>query len=56
MAKRKDRWELKQLQCLGMAVLSLTNLLRIGKACAVSSHGDGKLCFMGEKSRRGEHE
>ena len=39
-----------------MAVLSLTNLLRIGEAWTVSSPGDGKLCFMGEKSRGGDHE
>ena len=39
-----------------MAVLSLTKLLRIGEAWTISLPGDGKLCFMGEKSRSGEHE
>ena len=53
IAKRKDTWEWKELECLGLAVLSPTNLLRIGEA---SSPGDGKLCFMGEKSRSGERD
>ena len=56
IANRKDTWERKELECLGLAVLSLTNLLRIGEAWSVSSPGDGKLCFMGEKSRSGEHD
>ena len=56
IAKRKDTSERKELNCLGLAVLSLTNLLRIGEAWTVSSPGDGKLCFMGEKSRSGEHD
>ena len=34
----------------------LTNLLRIGEAWTIFSPGDGKLCFMGDKSRSGEHE
>ena len=55
ITKRKDTWEWKELECLGLAVLSLTNLLRIGEAWTVSSPGDGKLCFLGEKSRSGEH-
>ena len=54
IAKRKDTWEWKELECLGLAVLSLTNLLCIGEAWTVSSPGDGKLCFLGEKSRSGE--
>ena len=56
IAKTKDTWEWKELECLGLAVLSLTNLLRIGGARTVSSPGDGKLCFMGEKSQSGEHD
>ena len=56
IAKRKHTWGWKELECLGTAVLSLTNLLRIGEAWTASSPGDGKLCFMGEKSRSGEHE
>ena len=56
LAKRKDTWEWKELECLGMAVPTLTNLLRIGGAWTVSSLGDGERCFMGEKSRSGEHE
>ena len=56
IAKRKDLWEWKEFECLGMVVLSLTNMLRIGEAWTVSSPSDGKLCFMGEKSRGGEHE
>ena len=36
IAKRKDTWEWKELKCLGLAVLSLTNLLRIGEAWTVS--------------------
>ena len=55
IAKRRDTWEWKELECLGMAVLSLTNLLRIGEAWTISSLGDGKLCVMGEKSWSGEH-
>ena len=57
IAKRKDTWEWKELECLGLAVLSLTNLLRIGEA-TISSPGDGKpaSCFLGEKSRSGEHD
>ena len=57
IAKRKDTLEWKELECLGLAVLSLTNLLRIGEA-TVSSPGDGKLasCFLGEKLRSGEHD
>ena len=54
-AKRKDMWEWKELECFGLAVLSLTNLLRIGEAWTDSSPGDRKLCFTGEKSRSGEH-
>ena len=56
ITKRKDTLEWKGLECLGMAVLSLTNLVRIGEAWTISSPGDGKLCFMGENSRSGEHE
>ena len=56
IARRKDTWEWKELECLGLAVLSLTNLLRIGEAWTLSSPGDGKLCFLGEKSRSGEHD
>ena len=56
IAKRKHTWEWKELGCPGMAVLSLRNMLRIGETRTVSSAGDGKLCFMGEKSRGGEHE
>ena len=51
IAKRKDTWEWKEVECLGMTILSLTNMLRIGEAWTMSSPGDGKLCFMGEKSR-----
>ena len=47
-SERKDPWEWKELECLGLAVLLLTNLLRIGEAWTVSSPGDGKLCFLGE--------
>ena len=54
IAKRKDTWEWKER--LGMAVRSLKSMLRIGEAWTVSLPGDGKLCFMGEKSRGGEHE
>ena len=43
-----------ELECLGMAVPSPTNLLRIGEARTISLLGDSKLCFMGEKSRSGE--
>ena len=39
-----------------MAVLSLTNLLRIGEAWTICSPRDDKLCVMGQKSRSGEHE
>ena len=56
IAKRKDTWEWKEPECLRMAILSLTKLLRIGEAWTIFSPGDGKLCFMGEKSRSGEHE
>ena len=51
-----DTWEWKELECLGLVVVSLMNMLRIGEAWTVSSPGDGKLCFMGEKSRGGEYE
>ena len=54
IAKRQDTWEWKELECLGLAVLSLTNLLRIGGTWTVSSPADGKLCFMGEKPCSGE--
>ena len=56
IAKRKDTWEWKELECLGIAILLLTNLLHIGEAWAVSSLCSGKLCFLGAKSRSGEHE
>ena len=56
IAKRKDTWEWRELKCLGLAVLSLTNVLRIGEAWTVSSPRDGKLCFMGEKSQSGDHD
>ena len=52
IAERKDTWE----WCLTMAVPSLTTLFGIGKVWTVSSPGNGTLCFMGEKSRSGEHE
>ena len=55
IAKRKDTWERKGVQCLGLVVLSLKNLLRIGGAWTLSSPGDGTLCFMGKKSRSDEH-
>ena len=35
---------------------SLTNLLRVGEAWTISSPADGKACFVGEKSRWGDHE
>ena len=56
ITKRKDTWEWKELECLGLAVLSLMNLLRIGEAWTAASSGDGKLCFLDEKSRSGEHD
>ena len=56
ITKRKERWEWKELECLGLAVPSLMNLLRIGEAWTVSSPGAGKLCFLEEKSRSGEHD
>ena len=49
-------WEQKELECLALAVMSPTNLLRIGEAWTVSCPRDGKPCFMGEKSRSGDHD
>ena len=41
---------------MGLVVLSLTNLMRVGEAKTISSPADGKVCFVGQKSRRGDHE
>ena len=50
---RKDRWEWKQLECLGLVVLSLTNVLRIGEAWTISSLGPLEManCASWERSR-----
>ena len=56
LQRERTRGGGRALECPGMAVLSLTNLLCIGEAWTISSLGDGKLCFMGEKLRSGDHE
>ena len=45
-------WEWKELECLGLVALSLTNLQRIGEARTVSSPGDGRLCSWGGRRAR----
>ena len=56
IAKRKEIWEWKKLEFMELAVLSLTNLLRVGEAGTISWPADGKVCFVGEKSGRGDYQ
>ena len=41
---------------MGLAVLCLTNLLRVAEAWRISSPAHGKVCFVVEKLRRGDNE
>ena len=40
ISRKKETWSWRELECMGIDVLSLTNLLRIGEAWTVSSPGD----------------
>ena len=40
---------------MGLAILSITNLLRVGEAFTVAKTGPGQMSFQGEKSRAGEN-
>ena len=53
MAAGKEKFTWPEMECLGLAALSLCNLLRIGKAWIAHRSGLGQLVFQGEKSRQG---
>ena len=53
VAAGKEKFTWPEMECLGLAALSLCNLLRIGEAWTAHRSGLGQLVFQGEKSRQG---
>ena len=53
VAVGKEKFTLPEMECLGLAALSLCNLLRIGKAWIAHRSGLGQLVFQGQKSQQG---
>ena len=55
MAKNRDEREWKELECLGVAVISFTDLLQVDEAWSVGRPEDGGIKFEGHWSRRAEN-
>ena len=53
VAAGKGKFTWPEMECLGLAALSLCNLLQIGEAWTAHRSGLGQLVFQGEKSRQG---
>ena len=53
VAAGKEKFTWPEMECLGLAALSLCNLLRIGEAWTAHRRGLGQRVFQGEKSRQG---
>ena len=53
IAIRRRQFSWPEMECLALAVLSMSNLLRLGEAWSTSQNGPGKLVFKEEKNRPG---